>query len=334
MVTNALSLLLCTEWYHADAVELEESRILELLGFKCFKCRRIRSPVCPYTDPDRKIALEGKKPSKRASKQEILALDCSPETISEQLVEREPATVVLPSKKELVCVKGDDPLKFSLARVELVTEQPSEVDFEHNSVSLSGPGPQKLPVRRLLKREDDFTSSSANIPSVDSSTPIVENTLLPTIELSSPCIEWDVSTNDFEDGMMFDYEGLNYEDMEFEPQTYFSFTELLASDDVSQLDGVDPSTNIIENMENSSTLSQNGNLEQNGMSIDQQEHTDPLEPAVHSIPCQICSHTEPSPDFCCQICGFWMHSQCLPWVEESSGQGGWRCGNCHEWLFS
>ncbi|GAB4824773.1 hypothetical protein Ancab_007639, partial [Ancistrocladus abbreviatus] len=36
------------DWHHADAVELDESRILDLLGFECCRCRRIKSPVCPY----------------------------------------------------------------------------------------------------------------------------------------------------------------------------------------------------------------------------------------------------------------------------------------------
>ena len=49
--------------------------------------------------------------------------------------------------------------------------------------------------------------------------------------------EGDVSVDGLEGELQFDYESLNCEDMEFEPQTYFSLSELLASDDDGQVDG-------------------------------------------------------------------------------------------------
>lgn len=332
MVTNALRLLLCTEWYHADAVELEESRIFALLGFKCCKCRRIRSPICPYADQINKVVVEGKNLRKRPPKQGSLLVDPSPETFYEQLIEREPATLVLPAKEELVHIEGDDPSMFSLSRVEHATEQTSEVELEWNSASFSKLGPQKLPVRRHMKQENDIVCSSVNNPPGDSSTPLIGNSLLPADESSSHCVEWNASTNRSEDGMMVDYDGPNYEDMEFEPQTYFLFTELLESDDGGgQLDGVDPSGAIIEDLDNSSIILRDGNPETHGIGINQQKRTDSLQQAVHVVPCRICSRTEPSPDRSCEICGLWMHIHCSPLAEESSGQVGWRCCNCREW---
>lgn len=58
-----------TGWYHAEALELQESKFLDVLGFKCCKCRRIKSPVCPYSDSKNHMH-EGKKTLISASKKE------------------------------------------------------------------------------------------------------------------------------------------------------------------------------------------------------------------------------------------------------------------------
>ncbi|KAA8544185.1 hypothetical protein F0562_022179 [Nyssa sinensis] len=321
----------CKNWYHAEAVELEESKIADLVGFKCCKCRRIKSPVCPYSDPKDKKQLEGKKPRRRAPKQGNSGMDIDTRTISEPLKDGEAATPVLLTEEE-VYVQEDDPLLFSLSRVEQYTEPNSEVDLKWNTAIASGPGPQKLPVRRHMKRESDVNGFSLNNPSdIEFSAPLEENNLLNhTEESSSPHVEWDVSTNGFGEGMMFNYESLNYEDMEFEPQTYFSFTELLASDDDGQLDEADAMGDVSGNCENIYTLSWDGNTEQHGMgtSSDQQEPTISVEPAVDLVPCQKCSGMEPCPDLSCQNCGLRIHSHCSSWVEQSSWEGSWRCGNC------
>ncbi|CBI17094.3 unnamed protein product, partial [Vitis vinifera] len=281
----------CKNWYHAEAVELEESKILEVVGFKCCKCRRIRSPVCPYMDQELK-KVEVKKP------------------------QWEPNTPMSQTEEEVV-VEDDDPLLFSRSRVEQITEHDTEVDFERNA---AGPGPQKLPVRRHMKRENEVDGLSGN-----DQCQIESNHHLNTAELaSSPHLEWDASIDGLEDEMIFDYEN-----MEFEPQTYFSFTELLASDDGGQLEGIDAS-----NWENLSYgISQDKVPEQCGMgtSCNQQQPTNFEEPAVNIMQCRMCLKTEPSPSLSCQICGLWIHSHCSPWVEESSWEDGWRCGNCREW---
>lgn len=49
---------------------------------------------------------------------------------------------------------------------------------------------------------------------------------------------------------MVDYEGGNYKDMEFETQTYFSFIDLLKSED-NQLDPFDGSMDASGNCDNS-----------------------------------------------------------------------------------
>ncbi|KAK9279952.1 hypothetical protein L1049_013636 [Liquidambar formosana] len=320
----------CDWWFHGDAVELEESKIFNVVGFKCCFCRRIKTPTCPYADPDRKRPV-GKKPRIRTSKQEDSEKDSVSGTISEQLEVWEPTTPMLPMKEE-VFIPDDDPLLFSLSRVEQITEHNAEVDLECNTAS--GPGPQKLPVRRQVKREGDIDGISGNNPSsVELSTPLETNSLVnPKEEASSPQVEWDISTNGLEDTMMFDYEGLNYEDMEFEPQTYFSFTELLASEDGGELDGVDASGNELGNLENSSSaFLKDGVSEQYRMGTNNGQHKPTVQPDVNVVHCQLCPNQEPAPDLSCEICGLWIHSHCSPWVEPSSWGDSWRCGNCREW---
>lgn len=56
------------DWFHA--VELDESNIFEVVGFKCCKCPRLRSCVCLYLLPEKKVALE-KKMMMEVPKQEI-----------------------------------------------------------------------------------------------------------------------------------------------------------------------------------------------------------------------------------------------------------------------
>ncbi|KAF5937654.1 hypothetical protein HYC85_025160 [Camellia sinensis] len=263
----------CKNWYHADAVELEESRIFDLMGFKCCRCRRIRTPVCPYMDLENKRILEAKKPRTRAPKagnsesdpdygtisEQAQELESAPPMlpkneakrtfsrapnsesdpgygiVSEQSKELESAPPGLPNNEEAVRVKEDNPLS-SISMAEQFTKLKSEIDVEGNAVTAtataSGTGPRKLTVRRHIQNENNVDGTSANnLSQVELSTLVEPNHVLIPAEGLCPRVTSDVSKS-FEDGMLFDHEGLSYEDMEFEPQTYFSFTELLASDDV------------------------------------------------------------------------------------------------------
>ncbi|CAK9150506.1 unnamed protein product [Ilex paraguariensis] len=313
----------CTNWYHAEAVELEESKISEVVGFKCCRCRRIRSPACPY-NPNSKKVSEGKKPRTRAPKQLVPGVNVVSGVFSEQLKEREHIPM-LTTKEEVVYVPDDDPL-LSLSRFEQFTEHNSKADSEWNAAAIYG-GPQKLPIRRHVKREKNLDCSLENNDFKDEvATPFDGNLLNLADESSSPCVEWDMSTNGFEDNMMFDYECLNDENMEFEPQTYFYFTELLASDDGVKMNGVDQSGSVAGNLEDLSALSRDGISD---ATYGQQEPSVSLESAVGMVPCKNCSFTEPCPDLCCQICGLWIHSQCCQGVELLPWEHGWTCGDCH-----
>lgn len=318
---------MCNKWYHAEAVELEDSRILDVIGFKCCKCRRIGPPECPYMDAELREQKRRKR-CMRAQKQGQgnIRVIFDSRNMSEPK-ESKPVSPVCPS--EDVFVPDDDPLLFSLSKAEQVTE--NNLDSEWNADS--GPGLKKLPVRRHVKREGNVDSlSGSNLLHFERSNCNETDDLVQSKAQPFSIAEWDVSSTGLESDMMFDYESLNYEDMEFEPQTYFSFTELLAPDDGDQCGGVDVSGDALGNIEHQSCSISHGVMEQSGTgNCNQQESTVSEKSNANLVQCQICLHMEPASDLSCQICGFVMHSHCSPWEESVSSQGSWSCGRCREW---
>ncbi|KAF3455123.1 hypothetical protein FNV43_RR05571 [Rhamnella rubrinervis] len=250
----------CKNWYHAEAVELEESQIFDVVGFKCCRCRRIRSPVCPYKTP------EGTKICIRPLKQENAGVDSDFGTIYDSK-ECELGNSIVP--KEEVPKQDNDPLLFPLARVELVTANNSEVDTE---LDTAGPGPRKLPIRRHVKREGDLDTfpvsnlSSAEFSANDDSE-LTENVL-------PPHLQWDASVDGLNGDVMLDDNDLEYED-EFEPQTLFTFSELL---------GVDASGDVLENQSFDDEFYEQDNT---GTSDVQSNAIMPEETAVNTTTCQI-----------------------------------------------
>ncbi|KAJ4843599.1 hypothetical protein Tsubulata_029025 [Turnera subulata] len=306
----------CKHWFHAEAVGLYESKLCDVVGFKCCRCRRIKSPTCPYEDTPKGEKSDGQRSRKKVLSRGNVGVDSDSGTIAES-AECEPTTPMFPTGE--VCIQDGDPLLFSLSRVEQITERNRIVELEFDS---AGPGPRKLPVRRHMKCQGD----------VESSMPSDTNDLMKPEEKMPSC--WDASGNGLENGMQFDYEGFNFEDMEFEPQTYFSYTELLESDDGNQLGEIDASQSALLNCENQpNTALQNGVLEQYVMGTpgDLLEPTISLESVVQTIPCKTCLQVEPVPDLLCQNCGLAIHSHCSPWEDSSPAEGGWYCGNCREW---
>ncbi|KAI3665339.1 hypothetical protein L6452_43963 [Arctium lappa] len=158
---------------------------MELLGFKCCQCRRIRIPFCPYMDPETRWKLESKK---------------KPVFKKKKLKNSEPV-----SNRETINVQDDDSLSFS----------PMVDPVNDRNIEASGAGvdpypgfvPKKLQVRRQIKLEKESDGCSENVE------PPTLNNPNPGMESSSPIVEWNVSTNGFEDDIMFDYEDLNYEIM-------------------------------------------------------------------------------------------------------------------------
>ncbi|XP_044481839.1 DDT domain-containing protein PTM-like [Mangifera indica] len=228
----------CQRWFHAEAVELEESRLSDVIGFKCCKCRRIGGPECPYMDPELK---EKKRKNRRLRAQKqgqgTMRMESDIGTSSESKGCK-PSTPMCPIEE--VSVPNTDPLPFSLSSVELIKEPNSGVGFGWNA---AGSGPQKLPVRRQVKCDEDINGGSIgnNLSQADVSMHIESNKVMNPVESAALCMGWDTSANGLESDSLFDIGGLSYEDMEFEPQTYFSLSELLATDDGGTLDGTDAS---------------------------------------------------------------------------------------------
>lgn len=328
-------------WFHADALELDESKLSELVGFKCSRCRRIRHPVCPYLDPEKKKALENKIESK-AAKLDIYANDPS----SRHLMEEAPVYSTLPKKEEvekwtnapqvdyewsISNVSNSGPRKLAIRRHikqennALCSPLPDpfalnvSAPYEANVLNSSG----KLPVRRNVKKENNSDSRSAvNSFQVESSSPLEVNPMDSVVNPLTSDAQWDVSKGSFDDGISLDYNTLGLEDMDFEPQTFFSFNELLASDDVNE-----SPADATQNLENSSMLPENGTLE---ISYDEEEPIISIGTSFDFVPCSICSHADPYPDLSCQTCGLWIHSHCSPWLESPSWETVWRCGNCRK----
>lgn len=295
------------DWYHAEAVELEESQIFDVVGFKCCRCRRIRSPVCPYKTP------EGTKIFIRPLKQENSGVDSDFGTIYDS---KELSNPIVP--KEEVSKQDNDPLLFPLATVELVAANNSEVDTE---LDTGGPGPRKLPIRRHAKHEGDLNAfSGGNLSGAEfSANDDSENLLAPTENVLPPHLQWDVSVDGLNGEVMLDNNDFEYENVEFEPQTLFTFSELL---------GVDASGDVLENQS-----FDDGVYEQyNTGTFDVESNAKmPEETAVNMTKCQMCSLAKPALDLCCQNCGLWIHSNCLPSTEQPLWDGSWKCSNCREW---
>lgn len=344
-----------TDWLHGDAVELDESKISRLYGFKCSRCRRIKNPVCPYSTK----ALEDKIESK-APKLEIYKTNSNPR-VSRNLKEEVPVysavavkevdrvvadshSPVLPPPWGSTDVKNADygwknsngppsnshklPVRRQIKQ-EKDSYSPFQVNMpappEANVLNSSG----KLPVRRHTKKENNFDNYSAVNPhQVETPSTLEANPPGSVLDSLSSEIPWDVSNSNgsFDDGITLDYDGLGFDSMDFEPQTYFSFNELLASDDGSL-------TNPAQNLE-SAEAPENGMIE---ICYDEEEPMLSIETEMENMGCSICSHSEPSPDLSCQMCGMWIHSHCSPWVEleepssSSSWEYTWKCGSCREW---
>lgn len=265
-------------------------------------------------DPKLKEQKQMKKVIFKSQKhgQGNIGMDSDSERMSEPK-DSMPSTPSFPLEDAFV--PEDDPLLGSVSKFVQIT--PNNLDVEWNGDG-SVPGPQKLPVRRQVKREDTDGNNN-NLSYTEFSThPESQPFVKPDLEPTLPVIEWDASGNNnnmVEGELMFDYE-----DMEFEPQTYFSLTELLTTDDSGQCDGYGDDKDA------------SGNTENPNPQVDTTEQCSAFL-YDNTIPCQICMHVEPGPDLTCQTCAMTIHSHCSPWEEESTCTGGsWRCGRCREWL--
>ncbi|XP_065867140.1 DDT domain-containing protein PTM-like [Euphorbia lathyris] len=310
----------CNFWFHAEALELPEEKIPDVMGFKCCRCRRIRSPVCPYGDnPQGQKTFSNKTSERKVKKDKDKTGAKSDSSMIAEFKECRPKPSPQTYHVEEVIARDDDPLLFSLSRVEQITEENPKVEVEWDDGLAQGL--HKLPVRRQGKPQLNAESTFENDDHTELAVPTNRNDLInPEQELSS-LVDWDASTNVLESEGPLDYD-INYEDMEFEPQTYFSFTELLDSDNGVQLEGPDASANVLGYSESKSCA-----VSQDGFP----ELVVAPESLVTPQHCKMCSHSEPIPDLSCGVCNLLIHSHCSPWIESSSPEVSWKCGSCREW---
>lgn len=127
-----------------------------MVGFKCCKCRRIKSPVCPYA--------QNKNVLKDNSKLEI------PPVILD-LFKGVPTASELPRKAGVIHVSSssavaaaNSPLLASPYEAKQCTEGKSEGNCGWKTANGS-PGPRKLPVRRHVSQENDVLQFKESSPS-------------------------------------------------------------------------------------------------------------------------------------------------------------------------
>ncbi|CAL9749761.1 unnamed protein product [Musa acuminata subsp. burmannicoides] len=325
----------CLNWYHADALELEEAQIFDLVGFKCCRCRRKASPKCPYLKTDsKKLEPEhiDKPNTLEGSMSDLPLLTHSSNPVSHT------------ADGDMVVVNGD-PLLHSLGVVEPLPVQTLETGAQSQQ-KLSVRRPHLLhatdlcfesqsPERNDISHEiDDYDFSMTNDEIFANSSDMVSSY---DLQESGGCAA--VSVDDADCGYQWpDQMCGSIEDAEYEPQTYFSFTELLASDD-DQLHVSDNNMNAVE-IGFSSSCGEVRSFEApafDGLGSEEVHSTGEelvvKETTFNGVACDICKLAHPSPDLSCEICGQHIHSHCSPWVEseQPSSDANWRCGRCRDW---
>ncbi|XP_020578948.1 DDT domain-containing protein PTM-like isoform X2 [Phalaenopsis equestris] len=321
----------CKNWCHADAVLLDESKVLDVVGFKCCKCRRKSSPKCPYSEIGY-IKLE--EQLKHDSAAEIGVTKSG-----------SPSTSISNSETDNFGVVEFDPSLHSIEKVEPLDETNLEMEHKFDASIETLKDQQKVFIKSQVKLEDfdewyagqigfsmhETSQSLQNIPA--------QNTMSDSWNIPGSS-EWDSIEiygrgnidfkNECKEGHLPDQELEAAKNMEFEPQTYFSFTELLASADDMTGDMMEPQDVPVTLSDYGTTYSDRTchNLSvKNEITVKEEFIFDEFE-------CEKCKLCIPSPDLICEICGLCIHSHCSPWVEEvieiSTGSK-WRCGNCREW---
>ncbi|XP_062105255.1 DDT domain-containing protein PTM-like [Humulus lupulus] len=319
----------CQKWYHAEALQFDESRLFDVAGFKCCKCRRIKSPKCPYTPPKEGANSD---PSEAATptpmtrprvpkirftlKRESSGVDSDSGAIL-NFNQSEPSTPLFPVEE--VSQHNDPLLRPLTTDAQLITEPKLKVDTEWDSTGKAVP--HKLPVRRQVKHEGDSeVYSDGNFSDAEAFTHYqMENPTEATDGTLFPSTEWNASVQSIEEEMMFD-DVLDYGNLDFEPQTLFTFSELLgvdASGDDPEGQGKVVGTNPPDKVPEQYTTT---NTSKEGS-----------EPTLPPGKCNFCMQSEPYPDLSCQSCGLSIHRHCLTSTEPSSWDGDWKLCYCQEW---
>jgi hypothetical protein len=246
-----------------------------------------------------------------------------------------------------------DPLLFSYGKVEPVEQFQNQTSdaTQLDTSQLLLKSNQKLSVRRAQTKNDSDLLTNGESLASGAATQATDsedlNDVSVSSELSSPALEWDFSQGDGCFGDVVPDDNSNFawtehihesidegeDDDGFEPQTYFSFTELLAPEDNGLLDeNQQIGVTFDELLANSEQEEQPGS----GFWPETEHQTEPqYQPPFEGemVACDKCKGYDPAPNMTCEICSLHIHSYCSPWMEteESFEIGHWKCGNCREW---
>lgn len=227
----------CKNWFHGDSLQLEEDRIGELVGYRCCRCRRRAIPPCPHSDNYVKPEPE----------------------FSEQTVATSSVSTMLSSGKTSASA-DQDPLLASYGIVEPIGEETGDVDLSANTASIAPGSSQKLSIRRALaktsgyldqagKSVNEYYVQNQNTPPGNGNINFSHTNEISFSEAdsvgASGLLGWDFSRGTayaappgFTSNRQQNRTSRGSfvpDECEREPQTYFSFTELLEADD-AQLD--------------------------------------------------------------------------------------------------
>ena len=325
---------LLTDWFHGNALQLEDERIGELVAYRCCRCRRRAIPQCPHSDDYTKPEPD----------------------FSEQTVATSSQSTML-SSEETFALADQDPLLASYGIVEPVGEETVDADLSANMLSFASGSNQKLSIRRAQTKNCEYLDQerSMNAYYIQDQPPGNGNITFSHMNefLFSEADSVDASELlgwDFSQGTAYaalpdstaNHQANNnscgsFAMDQYEPQTYFSYTELLEADDMQLENAFGMSTGLQD--DGNCT----GNFNQQGAGFDEMSFmiedgasnmnfpTD--HPSPDLVACHKCQNTEPPPDLKCAVCDLHIHRQCSPWDENvlPAETGNWSCGACREW---
>ncbi|CAN6325808.1 unnamed protein product [Urochloa humidicola] len=324
----------CRNWFHGDALQLEDERIDELVAYRCCRCRRRAIPQCPHSDDYTKPEPE----------------------FSEQTVATSSQSTML-SSEETFALVDQDPLLASYGIVEPIGEETVDADLSANMLSFAPGSNKKLSIRRAQTKNSEYLDQASSMNEYYVQNQSVGNGNINFSQMNeysfseadsvdaSELLGWDFSQgtayaalpDSASNHQVNDTSCGSFAADQFEPQTYFSFTELLEAED-TQLDNAFGLTTGLQDDGNCT-----GNFDQQGAGFD--EMTFMIEdgasnmnfpaddPTPDVVACYKCQNIEPPPDLSCAVCNLHIHRQCSPWDENvpPADSGNWSCGACREW---
>ncbi|XP_066336674.1 DDT domain-containing protein PTM-like [Miscanthus floridulus] len=325
----------CTNWFHGDSLQLDEDRLGELVGYRCCRCRRRAIPPCPHSDNYVKPEPE----------------------ISEQTVATSLLSTML-SSEETFALADQDPLLASYGIVEPIGEETRDVDISANTASIAPGSNQKLSIRRAQTKISEYLDQAGKpvneyyIQNTPSGNGNINFSHMNEISFSeadsvdaSELLGWDFSKGtayaappDFTSNhQQNDTSCGSFVMDEYEPQTYFSFTELLEADDTHLDNAFGMATGLQDDVNGTGSFAQQG-VGFDDMSFMVEDGASNMNfptngPTPEEVACRNCMNTQPPPDLRCSVCGLLIHRHCSPWDQglEPVVSGNWSCGGCRGW---